>query len=562
MAANPNDTPKPAPGRKSEPADVPDRPAAGAPAASPSAGTPAPAARKAAASSDPADKPKPVGVREELEELQEKGSFYLFFREILRGTPGWMVSAVVHAILIVILLMITIAPPADEVFQSITSFMDNDSEKEEEITEINDELTVEDLQVSEVTEQVVETNAMEESPVVENFDELEAAPIAVELSPVGLDHAPKSDLMSAIGSVKGTDPLGGRGKAGRAVMVAQGGGTESSELAVGMGLKWLAAHQNADGGWSFNHGLSPTHVGPVNNPGKVASLTGATAMALLPFLGAGQTHKDGEYKDVVYKGLAFMTRAMKLDPNKGGNLMGEGGSLYTHGLASIVMCEAYALTQDRSLMVPAQQSLNFIIYAQDKTGGGWRYSPGQPGDTSVVGWQLMALKSGHLAYLQVPPQTVAGAINFLNQVQADDGAFYGYTAPGKGSATTAVGLLSRMYLGWKKDEPALERGVEYMAKLGPSKNNMYFNYYATQVMHHYGGEVWTKWNNVMRDQLVNSQVKAGDFRADKGSWSPTAGGHAGDAGGRLYETSMSVMTLEVYYRYLPLYKEQPVQNDF
>jgi len=510
----------------------------------------------------PAEKPKPlIGVRKELEEMQEKGSVYLFFRELLRGTPGWMVSAVVHALLLIILLMITIAPPPQEVFQSITSFLENENKEEEEITEISTELAVDDINVAEMTEEVVESEQIVDSPVVENFDELEAAPVQVELS-VGLETAPANVLMNSVGTVSGKNPLGGRGKEGRAAMVAQGGGSEASEQAVALGLKWLAMHQNLDGSWTFNHGLAPQHIGPVNHPGKEPSYTGGTAMALLPFLGAGQTHKDGEYKDVVYKGLAYLTRAMKLDPNKGGNLMGNGGTMYSHGLAAIVLCEAYALTQDRSLMVPAQQSLNFIIYAQDKTGGGWRYAPGQPGDTSVVGWQLMALKSGHLAYLQVPPQTVAGAINFLNQVQLEDGSYYGYLTPGKGSATTAVGLLCRMYMGWKKDEPAMERGVEFMGKLGPSKNNIYFNYYATQVMHHYGGEAWTKWNGVMRDQLVNSQVKAGDARAEKGSWTPTLGGHIIDAGGRLYETSMCIMTLEVYYRYLPLYKEQPVNGDF
>ena len=140
------------------------------------------------------------------------------------------------------------------------------------------------------------------------------------------------------------------------------------------------------------------------------------------------------------------------------------------------------MTEDRSLMGPAQLAINHIVYAQDPVGGGWRYAPRTPGDTSVVGWQLMALKSGHMAYLVVPPQTVAGASKFLDFVQADSGARYGYTNPGGGAATTAVGLLCRMYLGWKKDHAALERGVDHLAKLGPmtgANANMYFNYYVS-----------------------------------------------------------------------------------
>ena len=83
-----------------------------------------------------------------------------------------------------------------------------------------------------------------------------------------------------------------------------------------------------------------------------------------------------------------------------------GGRMYSHGLCSIALCEAYVMTRDKTLLQPAQLSLNHISYAQDPVGGGWRYTPRQPGDTSVFGWQLMALKTGHSSYLKVKPETV------------------------------------------------------------------------------------------------------------------------------------------------------------
>ena len=153
------------------------------------------------------------------------------------------------------------------------------------------------------------------------------------------------------------------------------------------------------------------------------------------------------------------------------------------------------MTRDETLRPPAQQSIDFICYAQDTVGGGWRYQPRTPGDTSVVGWQIMALKSGHMAYLRVPSITVRRAYDFLDSVEADSGAQYGYTSPAEGrAATTAIGLLCRMYLGWKQDEPALIRGVQWLGNRGPSTTDMYYNYYATQVMRHYGGEYWEQWN--------------------------------------------------------------------
>ncbi|MEO1997514.1 MAG: hypothetical protein ABGZ17_19825, partial [Planctomycetaceae bacterium] len=67
---------------------------------------------------------------------------------------------------------------------------------------------------------------------------------------------------------------------------------------------------------------------------------------------------------------------------------------------------------------------------------------------------------------------------------------------------------------------------------------------------HWGGGEWKKWNGVMRDRLVQVQVKQGPLA---GSWKP-AGSHA-SVGGTLMETCFAIMTLEVYYRHLPLYKK-------
>ena len=209
--------------------------------------------------------------------------------------------------------------------------------------------------------------------------------------------------------------------------------------------------------------------------------------------------------------------------------------------------------------MPAQAALNYIMAAQDPVGGGWRYQPKQPGDTSAVGWQLMALKSGHMAFLQVSPLTIRKAVEFLNSVQQDEGATYGYADPGNGAGTSAVGLLCRMYLGWKKDNPALQRGVARLAKIGPS-SDLYYDYYATQILHHMEGEQWVAWNTKMRDMLVKSQSRR---EHEAGSWFEGFDkGHGPEYGGRLYCTALATMILEVYYRHLPLYSGQSVDEEF
>jgi hypothetical protein len=211
------------------------------------------------------------------------------------------------------------------------------------------------------------------------------------------------------------------------------------------------------------------------------------------------------------------------------------------------------MTKDGKLRGPAQQAVDFIVNAQDKTGGGWRYKPKDRGDTTVTGWQVMALKSAKAAELKVPDEVVQKAQKFLDSVSTVGGSQYAYEPGGPPGtpALTAIGLLCRIYLGWTPEIPALEKGVEYLSEMPPTPNNIYYDYYATQVLHHWGGDPWAKWNNVMRDQLVDTQIQEGDAA---GSWRP-AGDHAG-AGGKLYQTSLSIMTLEVYYRYMPMYRHQ------
>lgn len=355
-------------------------------------------------------------------------------------------------------------------------------------------------------------------------------------------------------AARGNGPLDIRKEAD--AMALRSGGSRESQEAVALGLKWIARHQYSNGGWNFNHTLAPQCKNKCGSPGlSVKAVNGATAMAILPFLGSGQTHKKGEHKETIYRGLNFLCGQMKLNPNVGGGSLHEqDGSMYSHGLATLCLTEAYGMTKDKRLEKPAQLAIDFIQGAQDSTGGGWRYQPRQAGDTSVLGWQMSALKSGTLVNLKTSPAVTEKAMRFLDSVQDKINATYGYQTPGNGPATTTIGLLCRMYGGWKHDNPALEEGVDKISEWGPSKVNVYYNYYATQVMYHFGGDSWEKWNNTMRDQLVKSQVRDKNSH-QLGSWTPSENENA-KKGGRLYETALSVLTLEVYYRYAPIYQKQ------
>jgi len=370
------------------------------------------------------------------------------------------------------------------------------------------------------------------------------------------DSAASGEIARRTGAATGGG-LGGRSPHARAGLARGGGGSRQSEAAVERGLIWLAAHQAEDGGWSFDLHKPPCN-GLCRNSGTESSTTASTALALLPFLGAGYTHTEGEHQEVVKRGLYYLGTRARVTSN-GVDL--QEGTMYGQALAAIALCESYSMTHDPALKDIAQQALQFIAFAQNTKDGGWRYTPGAPGDMTVTGWQLMALKSGQMAKLFVPSPTIAMVRKFLDRVQFEGGARYGYLTPTMRAktheVTTAVGLLCRMYTGWHRDNPAMYQGIAYLHKWGPSKDNMYFNYYAAQVLHNWEGPEWKTWNLKMRDYLVATQSKNSH---EAGSWyfpDPY-----GDKGGRLYNTALAILTLEVYYRYLPLYGDEAVNDDF
>jgi hypothetical protein len=331
------------------------------------------------------------------------------------------------------------------------------------------------------------------------------------------------------------------------------GGTKQSERAVAAALNWLARHQRPDGSWSIDH-TSACRGGFCNCPGSAASDSGATALGLLPFLAAGQTHTDKcLYQRNILAGLNWLIK----NQAKTGDLSKGGHQMYAHGLATIALCEAYGMTKDSRVGYAAQAAINFIESGQNAEGS-WRYTHGsKDSDTSVHGWQVMALKSGQMAGLQVNPVVLDGSKRFLKLVaNGEYGSQFGYT-PGAGgsSAMTAVGLLTSQYLGAKQGDPVIVGGVDYLSKNHPrlEDRDIYYWYYATQVMHNVPGKQWDDWNRQMRRILIQTQEKSG---CAAGSWSPEKPGDDrwGQHGGRLMMTSLSALTLEVYYRYLPLYK--------
>jgi hypothetical protein len=272
----------------------------------------------------------------------------------------------------------------------------------------------------------------------------------------------------------------------------------------------------------------------------------------------------------VLAGVNYLIKNMSASGNNAGKFT-TANDMYSQAIATMAICEAYGMTKDKQLLLaPCQAAVNYIQKAQGANGS-WGYQAGSTGDTSIVGWQIQALKAAQLGKdIVVDDKVIKRAMQFLDTVGAGSyKAAYGYTSAAgaaPGTSLTAVGLLSRYYAaGWGPQNPAMVEGVLGLMRRAPADlkaiPDMYFYYYATQVVHFYEGDEWKTWNEGplvngkrgkgMRDSLVTLQVK--NNGANLGSWDPD-GGFIGRSCGRVGTTCMVLLTLEVYYRHLPLYK--------
>jgi len=328
-------------------------------------------------------------------------------------------------------------------------------------------------------------------------------------------------------------------------------------------LEWLAKHQEPDGRWDTQkYGSS------------VKTDTACTGFALLAFLGAGHTEKIGEFKPNVRRAVAWLkskqnAQGLVFDQTDAGGHRGVG---YPHAIAAMALAEAAGMAGVTDTRAAAQRAIDYTTKIHQQGDGydrlGFRYKPRQAGDLSVTGWYVMQLKSAKVSGLNVDMSAFDGAIRFLNSVErkgagGDKGygsaSIYAYQPTNDHSHTahrlTAIGALCRQFLGWKKHD--LAPTVDWFVNKGgvpdgwgEGKTDLYYWYYATLCTYQQDGDVWKRWNKAMKKTLCGHQRAGGD---EHGSWDPV--GDYSKEWGRVGQTALACLCLEVYYRYLPIYRK-------
>lgn len=451
--------------------------------------------------------------------------------------PPWLLSLIVHVIFLLILAMITLSTHTSGGLQ--LTLRQDDGASEGTLTSFSVEPI--ELDAADNEAMVVPTVKLEpikfEMPVVLPTLDMSLAS-SKEVSTLAL-----AARLPSSGSSSGAAMFSGRTGAMKQALLKSGGGNKGTEDAVALGLEWLKRQQRPDGSWSM--------IGPYANGSGGENATAATAMAMLAFMGAGSTHKSGEYQPQVYKAVKWLAKQQDASGFMAHRAR-ENEKMYAQAQASIVLCELWAMTRDYWIHPYAQKACTFACGAQSSEGG-WRYRPRFDSDTSVTGWFVMALKSGQAGGLDISSNTFPRIEKYLDRVGSGYDGGYAYKIGHRPTpAMTAEGLLCRQYLGWHRNMPGMAQGLGALVEnhaIDERASDVYYWYYATQSLHHYGGPLWEEWNETMRVALPAAQTKQG---AERGSWSPS-GDAWGTHAGRLYTTCLSIYCLEVYYRHMPLY---------
>ena len=506
------------------------------------------------------------------------------------GIAGWPISLAVHGLVALIFCYIVFAAHKDdeELAPMRVTTMDPPPKKEEkkEQRDVEAKVDVNVETVADVAAPVTQLDVKVEE-VSQSEEDNDAQVAKGREEAVSSAETGGQGAFMAIGAGGGSAGMfGSRSGGGKHRALAKGGGTRASESAVDAALRWFKKHQSPNGMWDPEKYPANCQENPKCEPGSTSDVGGSdagiamTGYALLCFLGAGYDHKTpSKFKTTVQKGLEYLRSVQKPD-----GLLGVRN--YELGVATMALAEAYAMTTDADLKGPAQKGIKILLDRQCKDGSkdadkaynglGWDYEVPNPSriDSSVSGWCVMALKSGLAGGLNVGTG-MEGAKKWLEKAwKAANKDWMKLTDPysatsnfpytwdpttdavdiapaGSGSKDMApVGALCAVFLGHHAGNIMLESLCNHIMQYQfPTKypTNTYYMYYNTLAVFQAGGDRWKRWNDTVRDMLVNAQRKSAD--CFDGSWDAAGTVFPGNNVGRVLSTAYCCLCLEVYYRY-------------
>jgi hypothetical protein len=322
------------------------------------------------------------------------------------------------------------------------------------------------------------------------------------------------------------------------------------------GLEFLADSQSQDGTWdggdpgpAMKNGLenAARADGSWASEGKQGA--GVTALALLAFLASGEDANFGIYSGHIRKATRSLIGSQ--DANTGYI----GPSMYHHGFAMLALAEAYGAIDDRTLWPVEKaprsvgQAVELAVRAaitsqQSNPTSAWRYSPdARDADASVTGAVIIGLLAARNAGIEVPDESIDKAIAYLRSMTDKTGDVFYQKGNKLASSAARVSISTLTFaVARRKDFAEYETTLKYLKQrigepAGPFGE--YTLYYEAQAL--FQGDVgsWEKWNAILIRQLKQAQQPDGSIR---GRFNPPI------------STSLSLLSLAVNYRFLPIYE--------
>ena len=353
-----------------------------------------------------------------------------------------------------------------------------------------------------------------------------------------------------------------------------GGGKPSTEAAIVKGLKWLKEVQDKDGGWGLQDMNSQEK--PFRYRNNSFHRDGMTALSLLAFLGHCELQDSAEFGKTVQNAINFITATPpdKLaNRDESGTFLGlRGGSTtdmqfaaYSHAIRSYALCEAYTMTKIPKIKEYATRAVNLIIEGQNPNGG-WGYGFGRgvaaAVDLSLSSWCVQALKAAALTGIQFKglDESMDKAISYVKKCQEKGSGKFKYTpegndaarygGPSRGSITGAGVLCLQVWKEAKSQEA--KKGLEFIVQNrlvdSWSKVDAYEWYYHAQACFQSTGALsgifWREWNKNFQEVVAAGQQ-------ENGRWELGLHFHGESA---IFRHALTVLMLEVYYRYAPMSK--------
>ncbi len=328
----------------------------------------------------------------------------------------------------------------------------------------------------------------------------------------------------------------------------EAGGNPQTEIAIQKGIDWLKSKQNPDGSWGLPSSLYPN---------------AETSFALLVLTGHCEIAEDSESEAIFTKAVVFLLDQFKKNHHFGsrGSWGDKGGpGVYEYALATYALAEAYIFCQSFSIEIPELKETlktagNRVLSSQSHNGGwAYMYREDKAGDTSISAFHMQAVYACQLTGLWpnerfqpiydrfmkgiVARQSKAGGVGYVQNLDDNTkdrpkltcNAYFCFQLGGRGKSEPAKKML----------EFIKSEGYN-TGKCAKMAQTPYYQYYLFQAMRNDGGDEWNKYHHILRDSLLESQFKTGQWLGNNEGAIP--GTHMG--------TCLALLTLQTYYRNLP-----------